>query len=130
MKSLRYFTIHGASVDCGCPREVAWIMSYEYKLVLDDNSTARHVIDVIESSSACVYAEDGDLYLKDYSLNSSGAYDARLIYGDDESLWLQVNFQSAELYTLFKTALKGRNFRCLEDGGENEEVGLNEAFRV
>jgi hypothetical protein len=105
-------------------------MSHEYKLVFDDNSTAQHVIDIVKASSACVRSGDGDLYLKDHSLNSSGAYDTRLIYGDDESLWLQVNFQSAELYALFKTALNGRNFRCLEDGGEDEEVGLNEAFRV
>lgn len=105
-------------------------MSYEYKLVFDDIFTAQHVIDVVKASSAFVWAEDGELYLKHHSLNSSSAYDARLIYVDDGSLWLQVNFQSAELYALFKTALKGRNFRCLEDGGENEEVGLNEAFRV
>ncbi|MFJ2480762.1 hypothetical protein ACIOWE_10840 [Pseudomonas sp. NPDC087598] len=105
-------------------------MSYEYKLVLDDSSTAQLVIDVIKSSSACIYAEDGDFYLKDHSLNSSSTYDARLIYVDDGSLWLQVNFQSAELYGLFKKAFNGRNFRCLEGEGDDEEVGLNEAFRM
>ncbi len=105
-------------------------MSYEYKLIFHDSSTAQHVIDVVKASSACVRAEVGDLYLKDLSLNSSRAYDTRLIYGDDKSLWLQVNFQSAELYALLKTALNGRNFRCLEDGDEDEEVGLNEVFRV
>ncbi|VVP99300.1 hypothetical protein PS925_02143 [Pseudomonas fluorescens] len=105
-------------------------MSYEYKLLFDDSFIAQHLIDVVKTSSACVRAEEGDLYLKDYSLNSSGAYDARLINGSDGSLWLQVNFQSAELYALLKTALNGRNFRCLEDGDEDEEVGLNEAFRV
>lgn len=105
-------------------------MSFECKLIFDDSSTAQHVIDVVKASSACVRAEEGDLYLKDHSLNSSGAYDARLINGGDGSLWLQVNFQSTELYTLLKTALNGRRFRCLEDGGVDEEVGLNEAFRV
>lgn len=105
-------------------------MSYEYKLVFDDSFTAQHVIDEVGASSACVRAEKGDLYLKDHSLNSSGDYDARLIYGDEKSLWLQVNFQSAELYAVVQKALSGRSFKCLEDGEEDDDVGLNEAFRV
>ncbi|MBK3463845.1 hypothetical protein [Pseudomonas sp. MF6776] len=105
-------------------------MSYEYKLVFGDSSTAQHVIDEVKESSSCVRSHNGDLYLKDHSLNSSGDYDARLIYEDERSLWLQVNFQSAALYALLKAALDGRDFRCFEDGGEDEEVDLNEAFRV
>ncbi|MBX8514912.1 hypothetical protein K5D69_09415 [Pseudomonas cichorii] len=105
-------------------------MSYEYRLVFDDATTAQHVIGVVEASSACIRAESGDVYLKDKFLNSRAEYDARLTYEGKTSLWLQVNFKSMDLYALVQKALSGRHFRCLEDGDEGDEVELNEAFRI
>ncbi|BBP69566.1 hypothetical protein PHLH6_15700 [Pseudomonas sp. Seg1] len=105
-------------------------MSYEYKLVFDDNFTAQHVMNEIKTSQACVLVKHGDIYLKDHALISNGGYHARLTQTDQSSLWLQINFQSVKLCGLLHKALSGISFRCLEDGDPAEEVGLNEAFRI
>ena len=103
-------------------------MSYEYKLVFNDNFTALNVINEIAASLACVRANNGDLYLKDHTLDSKGAYDIRLSQTDQSFLWLQVNFSSAQLYALLQNALSGKSFKCLEDG--DDDVGLDEALRI
>ncbi|GKW26340.1 hypothetical protein PEC311524_39340 [Pectobacterium carotovorum subsp. carotovorum] len=51
-------------------------MSYEYKLIFDDTSITQRVMNVIKNN------------------------DARLISGNENSLWLQVNVKSANLYKL------------------------------
>ncbi|TKY81635.1 hypothetical protein EDI29_14680 [Pectobacterium polonicum] len=51
-------------------------MSYEYKLIFDDTSITQRVMNVIKNN------------------------DARLISGNENSLWLQVNVKSANLYEL------------------------------
>ncbi|MDX6916041.1 hypothetical protein R9X49_13080 [Pectobacterium carotovorum] len=104
-------------------------MSYEYKLVFDDASTAQHVISTIKRSEACIRAENGDVYLKDKSLNNRAEYDIRLIDEDDGSLWLQVNVKSVDLYALMRETLSGKSFKCFEDGDTEDEVELSEAFR-
>lgn len=105
-------------------------MSYEYKLVFDDTSIPQRVMNAIKSSGACVYAENGDVYLKDKSLDNNAAYDIRLIYENENTLWLQVNVKSANLYTLVLNTLSDNVFKCFEDGDAESEVELNEAFRL
>ncbi|MDL5601542.1 hypothetical protein PGC34_12190 [Pseudomonas kribbensis] len=106
-------------------------MSYEYKVVFDDTTSASKVMKEIEDSDACVRAQQpGDLYLKDQSLNSSADYDARVIYESESVLWLQVNFKSLSLYQTMLSALGDSDYRCLEDGDDDEEVPLKEAFRI
>ncbi|RJL23718.1 hypothetical protein [Pectobacterium polaris] len=105
-------------------------MSYEYKLVFDDASTAQHVISTIKRSEACIRAENGDIYLKDKSLNNRAEYDVRLIDEDDGSLWLQVNVKSVDLYALMRETLSEKSFKCFEDGDTEDEVELSEAFRL
>ncbi|MBT9264124.1 hypothetical protein KKQ10_04530 [Pseudomonas sp. MG-9] len=105
-------------------------MSYEYKLVFDDTTSASKVMSEVEGSDACVRVQPGDLYLKDRSLNSSADYDARLIHENESVLWLQVNFKSLSLYQTMLSALGDSAYRCLEDGEEDEEVQLKEAFRI
>ncbi|MCA6965539.1 hypothetical protein ACI51Z_02340 [Pectobacterium carotovorum] len=60
-------------------------MSYEYKLVFDDASAAQDVMRTIKRSETCIRAENGDVYLKDKSLNNCAEYDVRLIHEDDGS---------------------------------------------
>ncbi|MDG0799767.1 hypothetical protein [Pectobacterium polaris] len=105
-------------------------MSYEYQLVFDDASTAQHVISTIKRSEACIRAENGDVYLKDKSLNNRAEYDVRLINEDDGSLWLQVNVKSVDLYALMRETLSEKSFKCFEDGDTEDEVELSEAFRL
>ncbi|MEQ9773326.1 hypothetical protein ABRQ03_21085 [Pectobacterium jejuense] len=105
-------------------------MSYEYKLVFDDASIAQQVISTIERSEACIRAENGDVYLKDKSLNNRAEYDIRLIDEDDGSPWLQVNVKSVDLYALMRETLSGKPFKCFEDGDAESEVELSEAFRL
>ncbi|MBN3199310.1 hypothetical protein H5A20_11370 [Pectobacterium brasiliense] len=105
-------------------------MSYEYKLVFDDASTAQHVINTIKRNEACIRAENGDVYLKDKSLANSTEYDVRLIDENDGSLWLQVNVKSVDLYALMRETLSEKSFKCFEDGDAENEVELNEAFRL
>ncbi|MBN3135884.1 hypothetical protein [Pectobacterium punjabense] len=105
-------------------------MSYEYKLVFDDTSITQRVMNAIKNNDACVHAEHGDIYLKDRALNNNTPYDARLIYGNENSLWLQVNVKSANLYALVLNTLSDSAFKCFEDGDAESEVELNEAFRL
>ncbi|MEQ9946773.1 hypothetical protein [Pectobacterium aroidearum] len=105
-------------------------MSYEYQLVFDDVSIAQHVINTLGHSGACVHAENGDVYLKDKSLDNNAAYDIRLIYENENTLWLQVNVKSANLYTLVLNTLSDNVFKCFEDGDAESEVALNEVFRL
>ncbi|WP_025113564.1 hypothetical protein [Pseudomonas sp. H1h] len=106
-------------------------MSYECKLVFDDTTSASKVMKELEGSGACVRVQQpGDLYLKDQSLNSSADYDARLIYESESVLWLQVNFKSLSLYQTMLSALGGSDYRCLEDGDDDEKMPLKEAFRT
>lgn len=105
-------------------------MSYEYQLVFDDVSIAQHVINTLGRSGACVHAENGDVYLKDKSLDNNAAYDIRLIYENESTLWLQVNVKSANLYTLVLNTLSDNVFKCFEDGDAESEVALNEVFRL
>ncbi|MEQ9914555.1 hypothetical protein [Pectobacterium polaris] len=105
-------------------------MSYEYKLVFDDASTVQQVISTIKRSEACIRAENGDIYLKEKSLNNRAEYDVRLIDEDDGSLWLQVNVKSVDLYALMRETLSGKPFKCFEDGDTEDEVELSEAFRL
>ncbi|MFJ5448068.1 hypothetical protein [Pectobacterium carotovorum] len=105
-------------------------MSYEYKLVFDDASAAQHVMSTIKRSEVCIRAENGDVYLKDKSLNNRAEYDIRLIDEGDASLWLQVNVKSVDLYELVRETLSGKPFKCFEDGDAESEVELNEAFRL
>ncbi|WP_350238362.1 hypothetical protein U1R68_18880 [Pectobacterium colocasium] len=105
-------------------------MSYEYKLVFDDASAAQHVMSMIKRSKACIRAENGDIYLKDKSLSNHADYDVRLIDEGDGSLWLQVNVNSVDLYALVRETLRGKPFKCFEDGDAEDEVELNEAFRL
>ncbi|WP_113626387.1 hypothetical protein [Pectobacterium peruviense] len=105
-------------------------MSYEYKLVFDDASAVQHAMSTIKRSEACIHAENGDVYLKDKSLNNRADYDIRLIDEDDGSLWLQVNVKSVYLYALVQETLGEKSFKCFEDGDAESEVELNEAFRL
>ncbi|MEQ9970597.1 hypothetical protein ABRP72_15630 [Pectobacterium carotovorum] len=105
-------------------------MSYEYKLVFDDASAAQDVMRTIKRSETCIRAENGDVYLKDKSLNNRAEYDIRLIDEGDGSLWLQVNVKSVNLYELVRETLSGKPFKCFEDGDAESEVELNEAFRL
>ncbi|GKX46874.1 hypothetical protein [Pectobacterium carotovorum] len=105
-------------------------MSYEYKLVFDNASAAQDVMRTIKRSETCIRAENGDVYLKDKSLNNCAEYDIRLIDEDDGSLWLQVNVKSVDLYALVRETLSGKPFKCFEDGDAESEVELNEAFRL
>ncbi|MBN3125782.1 hypothetical protein [Pectobacterium brasiliense] len=105
-------------------------MSYEYQLVFDDVSIAQHVINTLGRSGSCVHAENGDVYLKDNALNNNDEYDVRLIYENENSLWLQINVKSVNLYTLVLNTLSDSAFRCFEDGETENEVELNEAFRL
>ncbi|MBQ4770898.1 hypothetical protein [Pectobacterium versatile] len=105
-------------------------MSYEYRLVFDDASAAQDVMSTIKHSETCIRAENGDVYLKDTSLNNRAEYDVRLTHEDDGSLWLQVNVKSVDLYELVRETLSGKPFKCFEDGDAESEVELNEAFRL
>ncbi|WP_207864018.1 hypothetical protein [Pseudomonas sp. 58(2021)] len=106
-------------------------MSYDCKLVFDDTTSASKVMKKVGGSGACVRVQQpDDLYLKDQSLNSSADYDARLIYGSESALWLQVNFKSLSLYQTMLSALGGSDYRCLEDGDDDKKVPLKEAFRI
>ncbi|GLW39769.1 hypothetical protein Pcaca04_37050 [Pectobacterium carotovorum subsp. carotovorum] len=105
-------------------------MSYEYKLVFDNASVAQHIMSTIKRSEACIRAENGDVYLKDNSLNNRADYDVRLTDEGDGSLWLQINVKSVDLYVLVQETLSGKTFKCFEDGDTEDEVELSEAFRL
>ncbi|WP_323611572.1 hypothetical protein [Pectobacterium versatile] len=105
-------------------------MSYEYRLVFDDASAAQDVMSTIKHSETCIRAENGDIYLKDTSLNNRAEYDIRLTHEDDGSLWLQVNVKSVDFYVLMRETLSGKPFKCFEDGDVESEVELSEAFRL
>ena len=105
-------------------------MSYEYRLVFDDTTSAQHVMDSLKSSDACVKAQALEVCLKDQELQTLAAYDVRLTQESDRSLWLEVNFRSLNLCNLVQGALSGRVVRCFEDGDLDDEVTLKEAFRI
>ncbi|WP_233830156.1 hypothetical protein [Paraburkholderia sp. ZP32-5] len=105
-------------------------MSYEYRLIFTDVSSARHVMDVLRASAACIRGQGQEICLKDSELKSSAEYDACLMQEDEKSLWLKVNFRSPCLYRLLQDALEGRPVRCFEDGDIDDEVTLKEAFRI
>jgi len=105
-------------------------MSYEYRLIFNDASSARHVMDVLKASTAYVKGQGQEICLKDIELKSSADYDARLIEEDETSFWLEVNFRSPSLYRLLQNALEGRPVRCFENGDIDDDVTLKEAFHI
>ncbi|SIO72264.1 hypothetical protein SAMN05444172_8654 [Burkholderia sp. GAS332] len=105
-------------------------MSYEYRLVFVDTSSAQQVMDVLKASAACVKAQGREVCLKDRDLKALSDYDIRLTKEDEKSLWLEVNFRSPDLYRLLQEALDGRSVRCFEDGDQDDEVTLEEALRI
>jgi hypothetical protein len=105
-------------------------MSYEYRLVFDDGDSAQHAIDALRLSDACVRSHAQDVYLKDQGLNTLAEYDVRLMREGDQSLWLEINFRSINLYNLVQEALSSAVFRCFEDGDWDDETTLKEAFRI
>lgn len=105
-------------------------MSYEYRLVFVDSTSAQHVMDVLKASAACSKAQGPEVCLKDRDLKTLADYDVRLTKEDEKSLWLEVNFRSSDLYRLLQEALSGRPVRCFEDGDQDDEVTLQEALRI
>jgi len=105
-------------------------MSYEYRLIFTDASSARYVMDVLKASTAYIKGQGQEICLKDTELKSSADYDARLIEEDETSFWLEVNFRSPCLYRLLENALGGRPIRCFENGDIDDDVTLKEAFRI
>lgn len=68
-------------------------MSYEYRLIFSDASSARYVMDVLKASTASIKGQGQEIYLKDAEFKSSSGYDARLIQEDQTSFWLEINFR-------------------------------------
>ncbi|MEN4920065.1 hypothetical protein ABE485_15435 [Achromobacter spanius] len=99
-------------------------MSYEYRLMLSGSGSAQRVLERLKASEACSEAGRDEVCLKDRRLNTLAAYDMRLMNEDGRSLWLEVNFRSAELFRLVEAALDGLPCRCLEDGDPDDEVAL------
>ncbi|MGJ7535944.1 MULTISPECIES: hypothetical protein [unclassified Variovorax] len=105
-------------------------MSYEYRLVFDDEFLMQRVIDSLKSSDAYIKSQEQEICLKDRLLQSAAEYDARLILESNFSMWLEVNFRSMKLYDLVRNALHGEAVRCYEDGDLDCEVSLKGAFRI
>uniref|UniRef100_A0A7C1WTM6 Uncharacterized protein n=1 Tax=Pseudomonas graminis TaxID=158627 RepID=A0A7C1WTM6_9PSED len=105
-------------------------MSYEFRLVFADSLSARNVLELVKSSTAYIGATGECVYLKELSVKSEAAYDARLTLEESNSLWLEVGFRSPSLYELLRTAVGNKQHRCLEDGDQDNEVPLYKAFRL
>ena len=105
-------------------------MSYEYRLIFADASTAQRLMEELKTSDACVGTLEDDVSLKDRGLGSAAKYDVRLKCEDAKSIWLEVNFRSPSLYRLVHETLDGATVRCFEDGDLDDEVTLKEAFRI
>lgn len=105
-------------------------MSYEYRLVFDGTILAQDVIKSLILSEACVKAQAREVYLKDQELKTPAEYDARLIQEGDQSIWMEINLKSVNLYKLVYSSLSGGVVRCYEDGDLDDEVSLKEAFRI
>jgi hypothetical protein len=105
-------------------------MSYEYRLIFDHTASLEDVMDLLKSSDACVRAEKFEIYLKDLELKTLAEYDAKLTQDSDQSLWLEVNFKSINLYNLIQKILNNRSIRCFENGDLDDEATLKEAFRI
>ncbi|MGJ7607412.1 hypothetical protein ACSFA7_23965 [Variovorax sp. LT1R20] len=105
-------------------------MSYEYRLVFDDAILAPNVMKSLILSEACVKVQAREVYLKDKELQTPSEYDARLIQEGDQSIWMELNLKSRNLYKLVHSSLSGGGVRCYEDGDLNDEISLKEAFRI
>lgn len=105
-------------------------MSYEYRLIPEDSALANHVMRYLKTSNACVKSKNDEIHLKDWSLQTSAEYDARLTESHDQSIWLEINFRSVGLYNLILEAVNGGAIRCYENGDLGDEVSLKEAFRI
>ena len=102
-------------------------MSYEYRLVFDGPGAMQRTLQALRSSDAFVGEDDGAIWLKDRDQQTLAVYDASFKIDGDSSAWVQINFQSLDLYELLRSCLVGRVI-CLEDG--DDEVALSEAFRL
>jgi len=105
-------------------------MSYEYRLLLDSTISAQHFMNSLMVSEACVKAQAREVYLKDQELQTPAEYDARLIQEGNQSIWMEINLKSVNLYRLIHSSLSGGVVRCYEDGDLDDEVSLKEAFRI
>jgi ribosomal protein S6 len=105
-------------------------MSYEYRLLFADASSAQQVTDVLKASAACVTAQGREVCLKDWGLKTFADYDIKLTKEDEKTLWLEVNFRSRDLYRLLQEALNDRLVKCFEDDDLDDGVTLKEALRI
>lgn len=105
-------------------------MSHEYRLVFPNVLAAQYLMSALRVNEHCVRADQEFIYLKDHISKTKAAYDARLSYDEQNSLWLEVNFKSVALYDLVRTALDDEPYKCLSDGDVNEEVALSQAFQL
>ncbi len=105
-------------------------MSYEFRLVFENSLSARHVLDSVKTSTACIGAAGESIYLKELSVKSEATYDVRLTLEDSNSLWLEVGFRSPNLYELLRAAVGTKQYRCLEGGEQDDEVSLHKVFRL
>ncbi|KTC35147.1 MAG: hypothetical protein ACN6QY_09630 [Pseudomonas sp.] len=105
-------------------------MSYEYRLVFDEPLGARQVMDKLRASADCVRAADQVVEFKDPGLGSRADHDLRLTLESDQALWMELLFRTAALHDCLEPALRGRRFRCLEDGDSDDEVALEQVFAL
>jgi len=105
-------------------------MSYEYRLVFPDSTSANRAMEALMASAACVGAQCDRVLLKDRQLNTLAEYDIRLTKEGQNSLWLEVNFRSVDLLLLLETTFAGLSVQCFEDGDPQDEVTLESALRI
>lgn len=105
-------------------------MSYEYRLVFSDDFMARNVINVMKSSAAYISVNGECIYLREARAGREVSYDVSIMQENSYSIWMEICFPSPMLYQLLKTAINNGQYKCLEDGDEDDEVPLYKAFRL
>ncbi|NBF09543.1 hypothetical protein [Pseudomonas sp. Fl4BN1] len=105
-------------------------MGYEYCLVFDEPLDVRQVMHRLRGSADCVRAAEQVVEFKDPGLGSSADYDLRLTFESDHRLWMELLFRTAALHKCLEPVLRGRRFRCFEEGDSDDEVALEQVFAL
>lgn len=102
-------------------------MSYEYILTFENEADMRSFVSEV-SKNSLANARENNIYFKASDSNSQWPYDVRLVEFHQNKCLIQVTEKSEAIFSLFNSALLGRDFNIIEDA-DDEFIALEKVLK-
>lgn len=103
-------------------------MSYEYKLEFMNEAEAKNAYRKIGTAKWVSETSENRILLRG-PRPGPWTYDVSVCWESEDSLLLVIAMPSSEVYAALLGAMAGLGYRCLEEGFDDDETTLAEAFR-